>query len=69
MIWRKDGRDPDSEVTLKLAVNYFAEHSRLDDTDLKPLADDQLAAVNPKDALLAQLFDFSLLPQVLKEGP
>lgn len=35
----------------------------------KPLGDDQLAgSINPKDALLSRMFDFSLLPKILKEG-
>jgi hypothetical protein len=40
----------------------------LDDAELKPLVDDQLAGVNPKDPPLSQLFDFSLLQQLVKEG-
>ena len=29
---------------------------------------DQLAVINPKDTPLSQMFDFSLLQQILKEG-
>lgn len=52
----------------QLSVNNFTKDGMLDDTSLKPLVDDQLAGVNPKDPPLSQLFDFTLLQQVLKES-
>jgi len=52
----------------QLAFNNFTKDGMLDDAGLKPLVDDQLAGINPKDTPLSQLFDFTLLQQILKEG-
>ena len=40
----------------------------LNDAALKPLVDDQLASINPKEATSSQMFDFSALQQILNEG-
>jgi hypothetical protein len=55
-------------VTPIREVIHFTKDGMLDDAELKPLVDDQLAGVNPKDPPLSQLFDFSLLQQLVKEG-
>ena len=52
----------------QLSVNNFTKDGMLDDASLKPLVDDQLAGINPKEAPLAQMFDFNLLQQILKES-
>ena len=52
----------------QLAVGNFTKDGMLDEAALKPLVDDQLAGINPKDTPLSQMFDFSLLQQILKEG-
>lgn len=52
----------------QLAVGNFTKDGILDEAALKPLVDDQLAGINPKDTPLSQMFDFSLLQQILKEG-
>ena len=61
-------RTVDARASFLLSVNYFTEDSRLDDAGLKPLVDDQLAGINPKDTPLAQVIDFSPLKQLVKEG-
>lgn len=57
-----------AEGVYQLSANNFTKDGMLDDAALKPLVDDQLAGVSPREQSLAQLFDFSLLQQVLKEG-
>ena len=52
----------------QLCVNNFTKDGTLEDAALKPLVDEQLTGLNLKDTPLAQMFDFSLLQQVLKEG-
>jgi hypothetical protein len=52
----------------QLTVGNFTKNGMLDDAALKPLVNDQLAGINPIDAPLSQMFDFSLLPQMLKEA-
>lgn len=52
----------------QLSVGNFTKDGMLDDAALKPLVDDQLAGINPNEAALSQMFDFSLLQQILKEG-
>jgi NitT/TauT family transport system substrate-binding protein len=52
----------------QLAVGNFTKDGMLDEAALKPLVEDQLAGINPKDTPLSQMFDFSLLQQILKEG-
>ena len=52
----------------QLSVGNFTKDEMLDDAALKPLVDDQLAGINPKEAAFSQMFDFSLLQQILNEG-
>ena len=52
----------------QLCVNNFTKDGTLEDVALKPLVDDQLTGLNLKDTPLPQMFDFSLLHQVLKEA-
>jgi len=52
----------------QLAAGNFTKDGMLDEAALKPLVEDQLAGINPKDTPLSQMFDFSLLQQILKEG-
>ena len=40
----------------------------LNDPALHPPVDDQLASINPKEAALSQMFDFSPLQQITNEG-
>ncbi len=49
-------------------LGNFTKDRMLNDAALKPLVDDQLASINPKDAALWQMVDFSLLQQIVKEG-
>ncbi len=52
----------------QLAVGNFTKDRMLNDAALRPLVDDQLAGINPKDAPFSQMFDFSPLQQILNEG-
>ena len=49
-------------------LGNFTKDRMLNDAALKPLVDDQLASINPKEAASSQMFDFSPLQQILNEG-
>ncbi len=49
-------------------LGNFTKDRMLNDAALKPLVDDQLASINPKEATFSQMFDFSALQQILNEG-
>jgi hypothetical protein len=62
---------PDKEIAdgvYQLAVGNFTKDRMLNDAALKPLVDDQLAGINPKEAAFSQMFDFSPLQQILNES-
>jgi NitT/TauT family transport system substrate-binding protein len=58
-----------AEAVYQLSINNFSKDGTMDEAALKVIVDQQLAEAKVKEVPLAQVANFTLLHQVLKETP